>query len=954
VKRLDVIESLERRTYFALSFATAAYFPTGTNPSDLVAVDLTGNGITDVVTSDYSSASIAVLRGNGNGTFQPPVFYGVGINPEALASGDFTGSGVPDIVTTNSVSNSVSVLIGNGDGTFRPAVNYAVGVRPEAVAVGDLTGNGILDIVTANEGSSDVSVLMGNGDGTFQPAVQYNCGGQPDGVAVGDLTGGGLLDIVTINTLNSNLHILENSGSGTFPKLETYSVGAVPRSVTIADVNADGIPDIITTNLHSTNVSVLLGNGNGTFQTQQNYPTGGFPFSVAVGDINGDERPDIVMANDYDNNVGVLLHNANGSFSSLKGYKTGNGGLSPVAVALADVNGDGKLDLITANFNSDSISVLINKTVFTPLIPTTAVLSVGQNPVEDKNRLVLSVQITTSSPGKYHPTGLVPFFDGNAAIGLGKVSAVTGIAPISISSLGLGLHNLSALYEGDNLYAGERSNHIVETVVTPAVVSPLLSPTVSAVRLPASYVAGDRGTISVSINDTGDGPAKGKVAVQLYASLNSSFGSTAFPIAVDGNSLVNVNLAGGRSQIANLSFTVPTGLDAANYTFFAALAPSTGFTTAEVSTVPAVGTTSAQSVLEFGSVGKHVGYRLTRTLSTGTVVTLSLSGRGTGVLSENSDGSIGLVLSNTTGGSNLGITTTNGAAVTLDSLTATGLVGNILAPTTTADGTIAIGGVRTFTLAGATNSNITISGGNINTLLLGTLAGTSLYSAAPIRTLNVNSYTDTTSDAITTAWIGTLKSAGDFGASMYLNGYEGGRRLSLASATIGGSLNNSVWSVQGNIGTVQTTNVATGWSGSIHGTIASFIDTGDFAGVLGALGIGTVQISGNLTDADILAGAEFGTVARLGYPGNVFGSGVLSSLIVDGSVSGSIVAAGLSPVDDNPAAAGGTLLKRSAIRALAVSGSVDSSSRFLSISVPATVRIDGLETATAGDPNFTI
>jgi hypothetical protein len=947
VKRVDVIESLERRTYFSkLTFSAPTRFATGSNPSDLVAVDLSNRGVTDIVTTDFTSDTIAVLRGNGNGTFQPPVLYPVGTSPEALAVGDFNGDGFPDIVTANEGSNTISVLMGNGDGTFAPAVTYAVGLRPEAIAVSDLTGSGHPDIVVANQGSDTVSVLLNTGTGAFDAPVSYFTGAQPDGVAIADLNGDEKPDIVTVNPLNNNLHVLLNNGDGTFGRLGTYTTGLAARAVTIADVNSDGRPDIITTNLHDTTISLLEGIGNGTFQSQQTFGTGSFPFGVTVADVNGDGRPDIITIDNFDNAYGVLLHNNNGSFSDAQFFHAGNG---PVALVAADVNGDGKPDLIAADFNSSTIAVDLNQTVFVPLIPTTLALTPGQNPVEVKNRLELSVQLTPESFAKKHPVGLVQFFDGDRVIGVVPVSA-NGTARIFISSLIVGSHSITAHYAGDGVYHGSLSSAVVEVVVPATEVSPLVSPTISAVKLPSAYVAGDRGVVELSVNDIGDGPARGTVDVQLFASLSTSFDAGAFPIAIDGNTQISVNLPGGRSKLVGLDFTVPTNLEAANYTFFAALAPSTGFTTATVNSIPAVGLTDAQSVLAFGAVGAHRGYRLTRALSNGASVTLGLTGPGTGVLTEDAGGGISLLISGTSGGSALSIVSTG---VTLDSLTDAAALGSVVAPTTTAGGAISLtGSVRRLTLAGADNSNIFLGGGVPNVLSLGTVTSTSLYSAAAIHSLTVNSYSNTASDVITTAWIQTLRSAGDFGASMNINGGTGPRNLGLTSVIIGGSVGDSVWSVLANVGTVQAASFGAGWSGSIHGAISQLIDTGDFAGELAALDIGQLHISGNLTDADLLAGADFGSDGRLGNNNDFFGKGILTSLVVNGSVTNSVVAAGLSPVGTDLLGPGATLLKKSAIRAVTISGTIDPPSRFLAAALPAKVSIDGILISSLSDPNF--
>jgi hypothetical protein len=934
------VESLERRTYFSpLAFSAPTRFATGEHPSGVVAADLSGNGRIDLVTSNFSDNTISVLMGNGNGTFQPALSYLVGTSPQALAVGDLNGDGIPDIVTANEGSNTISVLMGNGDGTFAPQVTYEVGVRPEAIAAADLQGDGHTDIVTANQGSNTVSVLLNNGDGSFAPAVDYFTGSGPDGLAVGDLNGDGKPDIVTVNPINSNLHVLLNNGDATFGHLETYLTGLAPRAVTIADINSDGRPDIITANLHDTNISVLKANGDGTFQTQENFATGSFPFAVTVADVNGDGRPDIITANNFDSGVSVLLHNTMGSFSQDKSIRSGTG---PVALVAADVNGDGKPDLIAADFNTNTVSVDFNQTIFVPLIPTTTTLTPGQNPVQLKNKLTLTAQISPSSIGARNPVGVVQFFDGGKVIGIGTLSP-TGVAKITTKLLTVGTHVISAHYGGDGTYHDSLSTQTMEVVVTADQAVPLLSPTVSSVKLPTSYVAGDHGVVNVSITDTGAGVARGVVGVQLFASLSSTFDSSAFQIAGAGNSQVGIQVAGGTSKNVGIGFKVPANLSPGTYTYFAVVSPVSGLTSQQVDSTPAVGITTSQSVLEFGKVGAHRGYKLTRTLANGTAVTLTLSGAGTGVLTESPDGGISLALNGTAGGSNLSIIS---SGVTLDGLTAPGPMGNVTAPTTTVDGAFTLSlGVRKLTIAGATNCAIAVNGGAANRMSLGTLSGVNLFSAAPILSLALNSFSNTPTDSILTAWIGTLTCAGDFGAALLLNGGNGRKQLGLATASIGGSVSTALWSIQKNVGTVQVGNIGTGWSGSIHGSLASLTDTGDFAGELAAHDIGDLHISGSLTNAKVFTGADFGADARLGNNDDFFGSGVLSSLIINGSVTNSFVAAGYSVTT-------ASLLPRSAIGSISVSGSVDAGSLFEAVSLPSSALINGLDVSTVNNPNF--
>ena len=120
----------------------------------------------------------------------------------------------------------------------------------------------------------------------------------------------------------------------------------------------DGKPDLAAANFNSGTVSVLLGNGNGTFGTRADYATGFWPSSVAIGELNGDGKPDLVVVNSfpYPNTVSVLLGNGHGTFGVKTDFGTGGG---PQSVAIGELNNDGRPDLAVANSESNTVSVLL-------------------------------------------------------------------------------------------------------------------------------------------------------------------------------------------------------------------------------------------------------------------------------------------------------------------------------------------------------------------------------------------------------------------------------------------------------------------------------------------------------------------------------------------------------------------------------------------------------------------
>jgi len=358
-----------------------------------------------------SHSNQAVFRSPAKVSFLPAVAYKTsGYNPYSVAIADVNGDGKPDLVVANQNQSrnnppgSISVMLGKGDGTFRAAVNYASGGQGAySISVGDFNGDGKLDLVVANGcagsdcSTGGVGVLLGKGNGTFKKAVVYKSGAASvfgSRVAVGDLNGDGKLDLAVATTGSGCgngcpkglVGVLLGNGNGTFKKAKTYSTGGFDAIgwVAIADVNADQKPDLVVANYCATecsyppsqgSVGVLLGKGNGTFQTVKTYPSGGNgTVSVAVADLNKDGKPDILVAScgplacgpgSPGGNVGVLMGKGNGTFKPVVNYPAEN---SPFNVAAADVNGDGTLDIVVSNWgspnggsNDGAVTVLVGK-----------------------------------------------------------------------------------------------------------------------------------------------------------------------------------------------------------------------------------------------------------------------------------------------------------------------------------------------------------------------------------------------------------------------------------------------------------------------------------------------------------------------------------------------------------------------------------------------------------------
>jgi hypothetical protein len=348
------------------SFGTGMKRKTSNEPAQTVVADFNGDGIPDVASANASfgeTSTMSVFIGKGNGLFEPPVDYTTNTFTSGIVSGDFNQDGIPDIAAMSQgdtgSDGDVAVFLGNGDGTFRGPVDNMLGTFPVSIAVGDFDGDGILDVATVDYFANAADISLGNGDGTFKPPVAYPVGQGPYAIAAGRLKKDGFLDLVVANGDGNSMSVLLGHGDGTFRAQEVYPTGPQPEFVAIGDVNMDGKADILIANYGDPSVGVFLNNGDGQFRDQVSYPVGGPDVGIAIGDLDGDGIPDVAVSYYHPSKVGVLHGNGDGSFGAPAEFNTNQ--KQGYEVSLADLNGDGSLDIISADINA-SISVLLNRT----------------------------------------------------------------------------------------------------------------------------------------------------------------------------------------------------------------------------------------------------------------------------------------------------------------------------------------------------------------------------------------------------------------------------------------------------------------------------------------------------------------------------------------------------------------------------------------------------------------
>lgn len=344
-----------------------AQYVVGGKPWSVFCADFNGDGYADMATVSYQTDSLTVLLNSGSGTFQLDSTYPTGDVPVFVHGADVDGDNDIDLVVANKFDNNLSLFLNNGDGTFAAPSIIDAGTSPTSVRLADLDGDTSPDLVVTSEQvtlpfmDDSVSVMFNNGDGSFQTRVSFGVDFSPQKSVAADLNGDGSLDLAVVNLESHTVSVLLNQGSGSFPTRVDYESHYMPSDISAADLDGDGDVDLIAPNSDAYDrsvVSVILNNGDGSFQPTVYYNSGGFPFGTFTSDLDKDNDIDIIVANWMTDSLSILLNNGDATFQEPMQYAAGD---APTSLYTADFDHDTYDDLAVGNRNSNDLLVYMNR-----------------------------------------------------------------------------------------------------------------------------------------------------------------------------------------------------------------------------------------------------------------------------------------------------------------------------------------------------------------------------------------------------------------------------------------------------------------------------------------------------------------------------------------------------------------------------------------------------------------
>lgn len=326
--------------------------------------DLDNDGAVDliVVTEVYEATdTINVYWNNGDGTFGTPVIIATGESVQKIAWADFNGDDYLDFAVGNSVEHNFSVFINNQNQTFTLQSHYLVNAYVSALETGDLNGDNNPDlIVFASTSPYEMKIYLNDGSGYLLLDASYSMPDfYPSSLVVEDFDNDGDADVATVDLYSEYVVIYYNNGDGTYGTPSEFSIGdpdAEPSGIESGDLNEDGYADLIVSNEWNV-IWVMFNNQDGSFSPGVLYNMGYAPKTVVVADLTGDGHLDIAVSVHFFMGVPILINNGSGAFFTAPTYPVDE---MLFGILSNDLNNDGALDLIVSSCEGDSITVMYN------------------------------------------------------------------------------------------------------------------------------------------------------------------------------------------------------------------------------------------------------------------------------------------------------------------------------------------------------------------------------------------------------------------------------------------------------------------------------------------------------------------------------------------------------------------------------------------------------------------
>jgi hypothetical protein len=450
--------------------------------------DFNGDGKPDIAATDSSTNKIYVYLNNGTGSFGTAKPSVISTLPSTIAAGDFNEDGKQDLIVSV-FSGSPLLLTGNGDGTFTQQTNTTA---PGCVTyiVADLNQDKHADVICGGNGS--LAAYSGDGYGNFQKATGFELGsaGLFTGLASADFNKDGKLDFVAVSpVLTAGIRYYAGYGDATFASsllLQNTTISA-PGSIAAADFDGDENTDLLVSSGFFS--YIISGAGNGTFDLASatrlplsssssiTVPPGTLTVVspwVAAADLDGDGKTDVITANTYTTMLGLLVNDGTGKFPSTLTDFTHPIDAGTSQLNTADLNGDGLPDIILANNTTQNISVFLS---IKPRVAATATLTPSANPQLVGSGVTFTAQLVGS--GSNIPTGTVTLLDGTTSIGQQTLDA-NAQATFSLASLSTGQHSLTVSYSGDSNFLPSRSSALTQSIADFQIAMPITSQSVTA------------------------------------------------------------------------------------------------------------------------------------------------------------------------------------------------------------------------------------------------------------------------------------------------------------------------------------------------------------------------------------------------------------------------------------------------------------------------------------------